>query len=143
MEDPGAEVDEMEELILSLSREPTDELRRDRLGAIFTEALSKPNGDPKIFTDLFDQTLIIVGDRVKEQAQQKAIQLQLETAAAQDKVDESSLTPPDKDAATEESSPEAMHDEGIQLWALVDMMVQSKTIIKKESGELGSKGAFG
>jgi hypothetical protein len=30
-----------------------------------------------------------------------------------------------------------------QLWALVDMMVQSKTIIKRKKGELGSQGSFG
>jgi hypothetical protein len=139
----AAEVEEMEQLILSLSREATDELRRDRLRAIFIEALSKPNGDPQRFTDLFNQTLIIVGDRVKLLAQQKSLKLQEAEAAEKDNADndESSLTPP-QDAAVQEVPPEKTRDE-MQLWALIDMMVQSKTIVKKESGELGSKGTFG
>jgi hypothetical protein len=31
----------------------------------------------------------------------------------------------------------------LQLWALIDMLVQSKTIVKKAAGELGSEGKFG
>jgi hypothetical protein len=133
----------MEQLILSISREATDQLRRDRLRAIFIEALSRPNGDTQRFTDIFDQTLIIVGDRVKLQAQQNALKLQEAEAAEKDDADkdESSLTPP-QDAAAPEVAPEKTQDQ-MQLWALIDMMVQSKTIVKKESGELGSKGTFG
>jgi hypothetical protein len=56
----AAEVEEMEDLILSISREATDQLRRDRLRAIFIESLSQPNGDPQRFIDLFNETLIIV-----------------------------------------------------------------------------------
>jgi hypothetical protein len=140
----GAEVEEMEQLILSLSREATDELRRDRVRAILIEGLSKPNEDPERFTDLFNQTLIIVGDRVKLLAQQKAIKLQAEAEAAAEKDDvdndESSLAPPPDEAppaVAREKSPDEL-----QLWALVDMMIQSRTIIKKESGELGNKGTF-
>jgi hypothetical protein len=136
----GAEVEEMEELILSLSRETTDELRRDRVRAIIIEGLSKPNGDSERFTDLFNQTLIIVGDRVKLLAQQKAIKIQAEAEAAE-KDDESSLPPPPDEAPPEVVEREKSPDE-LQLWALVDMMIQSRTIIKKESGELGNKGTF-
>lgn len=134
------EVEEMEQLILSISREATDQLRRDRLRAILIEALSKPNGDPQRFIDLFDQTIIIVGDRVKLQAQQKFLKLQEAEQAARKDNDESSLTAP-QDEAAPEVPPEKTPDE-LQLWALIDMMVQSKTIVKKESGELGNKGTF-
>jgi hypothetical protein len=149
----AAEVEEMEQLILSISREATDPLRRDRLRAIFIEALSQPNGDdPQRFIDLFNETLIIVGDRVKLEAQQKFLKLQelqelqeAEAVAAKDDVDndESSLTPPPPppDEATPEVPREKTPDE-LQLWALIDMMVQSKTIVKKESGDLGNKGTF-
>jgi hypothetical protein len=88
--------------------------------------------------------LIVVGDRVKLEAQQKILKLQkAEEAAEKDDAgnDESSLTSPE-DAAAPEVPREKTQDE-LQLWALIDMMVQSKTIVKKESGELGSKGSFG
>jgi hypothetical protein len=138
------EMEEMEQLILSISREATDQLRRDRLRAIFIESLSQPNGDPQRFIDLFNQTLIVVGDRVKLEAQQKFHRLQEEAEAAEKddaSNDDSSLTPPN-DATVPEVPREKTQDE-LQLWALIDMMVQSKTIVKKESGELGSKGSFG
>jgi hypothetical protein len=144
MDYPAAEVEEMEQLILSISREATDQLRRDRLRAIFIEALSTPNGDdPQRFIDLFNQTLIIVGDRVKREAQQKFLKLQEAEAAEKDDVDndESSLTPPPDEAAPD--VPREKTPDELQLWALIDMMVQSKTIVKKESGELGNKGTFG
>ncbi len=136
-------MEEMEQRILSISREATDEVRRDRLRAIFIESLSQPNGDPQRFIELFNQTLIIVGDRVKLEAQQKFLKLQEEAEAAEKDDagnDESSLTPP-PDAAAPEVSREKTQDE-LQLWALIDMMVQSKTIVKKESGGLGSKSSF-
>ena len=140
----AAEVEEMEDLILSISREATDELRRDRLRAIFIEALSQPNGDdPQRFIDLFNETLIIVGDRVKLEAQQKFLKLQeAEAAEKKDDVDndESSLIPPPDEAAPD--VPREKTPDELQLWALIDMMVQSKTIVKKESGDLGNKGTF-
>lgn len=126
-----SEFKEMEKLIVSISKEPTDESRRERLTEVFEEALAKPNGAPKRFSNLFDQVLIVVGDRVKHQAHQLAMEQQ--------------------EAAKEEEEPEVAGSGDFmekppvqrQLWALVDMMVQSKTIVKKASGELGSEGTFG
>ena len=125
----------MEQLILSVAAEPTDESRRDRLQAVFLQELAKPNAASSRFSHLFDQTLIVVGDRVKLQAQQKALQLQQEDKTAQDEFEDDALEDitPAKAVKTEEEQ---------QLWALIDMMVQSKTIVKRESGELGNNGTF-
>lgn len=149
------EVQNMEELILSLSLEPTDESRRERLTTVFTDALAGPNGDPQRFADLFNQVLITVGDRVKANAQQKAIEAQEKRKTLQDRWKENEearnaekaaqATKGDaKDApATKETSVVTKTPEEKQLWAVVDMMVQSKTIVKRASGELGSEGSFG
>lgn len=118
----------MEDLILSISKEPTDETRRTRLGQVFAEALARPNGAPKRFSDLFDQTLISVGDEVRGKAIAKALQLQESAEPADD--------------TTTNTTPAEKSVEELQVWALVDMMVQSKTIVKKSSGDLGNKGTF-
>lgn len=116
--DSEQERKDMKELIVSLSLEPSDESRRERLVGLFGEALAKPDGDPKRFTDLFDKTLIEVGDRVRKEALEKLEQEQTIPA-------DGSKTP-----------------EELQVWALVDMMVQSKTLVKKANGELGNGGTF-
>jgi hypothetical protein len=142
------EIQKMEDMIVSLSQEPTDDSRRSRLLSIFTEKLAKSDDDdgaPQHFIELFDYTLVIVGDRVKAIAQQEAAaaavqkeqQLPTEQSSSdflqQQKVDE---------AAPDEGSASTKQQQPAQLWALVDMMVQSKTIVKRAMGELGSRGTF-
>jgi len=139
----ATEVKEMEELIVSLSKEPTDRSRRHRVATVFDEELAKPNGAPKRFSDLFDQVLVIVGDRVKYRAQKVAIEQQQQQEHQADDDSTKNI----KDDESEKDSNNMMGrnktKEEKQLWALVDMMVQSKTIVKRASGELGSKGSFG
>lgn len=144
------EVKDMEELIVSLSREPTDDSRRSRVESVFGEALARPNGAPGRFSSLFDQVLIVVGDRVKLQAQKKAIERQQEKEAMEVSNGDGKDEELEEDAADNEEGGgggdmmgETKTEEEKQLWALVDMMVQSKTIVKKASGELGSEGSFG
>ena len=108
----------MKELIVSLSLEPTDESRRERLAGLFDDALARPNGHPKRFAELFDKTLIEVGDRVRKEALEK--------------LDQEPTIPADGSKTREE----------LQVWALVDMMVQSKTLVKKANRELGNGGTF-
>lgn len=91
------QVSAMESLIVSLSQEPTDEARRERLATIFAERLEEPD-----FTSLFGDVLTIVGDRTKAEAQ---------------------IAAEKGDCETEQK----------QLWALVDMMIQSKVIVKQSS----------
>jgi hypothetical protein len=124
---PSSE-EEMEALVVSLSREATDEARRNRVAAVFSEALSAINDPSGIesggsggasFSALFDQVLIAVGDRVKKEMEAQQM---------------GSSPPPSEEKGSSTS---------YQLWALVDMMVQSKTIVKKARGELGKEGSFG
>lgn len=134
------EVNEMNEFIVSLSLESSDNNRRQRLATVFAEELAK--ADCKRFTDLFDKVLANVGDRVQVKAKRKALEQQrcehYETEeAANDEVDSDSNENSDEDfMAVGKSSEER------QLWALVDMMVQSKTLAKKAFGELGNKGTL-
>jgi hypothetical protein len=136
-ENSEAEVQKMKDLILSLSLEPTDHDRRIRMKDVFHEQLDQLNGTPNRFTDLFDQTLIVLGDELQAEAKKKFFNDQ---AAAQDKGEDekAELVEPNEG----NSKPREKTPEELRLWALVDMMVQSKTIIKKVNGELGSKGTF-
>jgi hypothetical protein len=146
------EMSEMRDLIISLSLESTDHDRRLRLRDIFHEKLDGggPNGDddPQRFCQLFDTILARVGDEVQMDARKRMFE---------DESTPGATVEPDGDApgqvATEQSQDTTTDGndadtltwkspEELQLWALVDMMVQSKTIVKKHNGELGSRGAF-
>jgi hypothetical protein len=132
---------EMKELIVSLSLESTDHDRRTKLKEIFHEALDRPNDMPKRFSDLFDSVLTQVGDQVQMEAKKKFFERGNSLEKQKDVGEEETKS-------TEESTTECgrglklKSQEELQLWALVDMMVQSKTIVKKHNGELGSKGSF-
>jgi hypothetical protein len=133
----------MEDLILSLSVEPSDESRRGRLVSIFEMELSKENGAPQEFADQFGLALNVVGARVQDGAREKALKKREEAEA----LGEEPLEPePEPEPLENKSSdaPIAMGHtaEEQQLWALVDMMIQSKTIVKKMFGDLGTKGQF-
>ena len=136
----ATETQEMRDLILSLSLEPTDHDRRSRVRDVFHEALARPNGMPKRFTDLFDKVLIEVGDQVQNEAKKKFFEDEAAAAAAQ------KSDPKESSSAGEDESllptERIKSPEELQLWALVDMMVQTKTIVKKVNGELGSQGTF-
>lgn len=122
------EVKAMDDLIISLSMEPTDESRRQRALQLFETELAKPNGAPKRFTDLFDAVLIVVGDRVQMAAKKRALE-------GGQKAEESEGTNSTKDFMQRSA-------EERQLWALVDLMVQTKTLVKKARGTLGNNGNF-
>mmetsp|Transcript_4575 Transcript_4575/g.6755 ORF Transcript_4575/g.6755 Transcript_4575/m.6755 type:complete len:208 (+) Transcript_4575:116-739(+) len=124
------ELKKMETLIINLSLEPTDESRRERVASLFAEELAKPNGFPKQFTDTFGTALETVGTQVQAIAAEKAMEKEKNKEQNDD----------DEDSSKQGKIGTAPEDR--QLWALVDMMVQSKTLVKKASGELGSKGSF-
>ena len=130
------EIQNMRDLIFSLSLEPTDDDRRSRVKAVFDDALGGPNGMPKRFTDLFDSQLLKIGDEVQSEAKKKFFEANEdveENISASTVDDDGEVVPPAKREKTEEE---------LQLWALVDMMVQTKTIVKTNNGDLGSKGTF-
>lgn len=130
-----SEVQEMDDLIISLSLEPSDKSRRQRVSAVFAEELAKVDSS-KRFAFLFDQVLAVVGDRVQVKAKKRAMEQQEinNEEESEDAVDDS-----DEEGDFLGMGKSA---EEKQLWALVDMMVQSKTLAKKAFGELGSKGTL-
>jgi hypothetical protein len=105
----------MNNLIVSLSEDSNDASRREKVEIIFAEQLAQPGAER--FAALFDSVLMTVGERVQTEARKKAIEAQ------------------------EKEDPE-QSGEHLQLWALIDMMVQTKTLVKRASGELGSEGSF-
>jgi hypothetical protein len=128
------EVKEMDKLIMLLSLENNDECRRRKVAALFAEELAKPHGYPDRFTQLFDSVLMIAGQRVQNEAKIKAEQQtkEQEPAGIVEDVDytETAYVPREKSPAE------------LQLWAFIDMMVQTKTLAKKAKGELGNQGSF-
>lgn len=150
------EIQEMEKLILELSKEQNDELRRQKLADILdkelvppisstnnsttednsnnsSEELTLPQEIPR-FARLFQYSLDTIGETVQTAAREKAMEL---TENSLHVIEDSTGqfvegTGPDRIKSEEE----------MQLWALIDMMVQSKTRVKLYMGSLGSKGAF-
>ena len=150
------EIQEMEKLILELSKEQNDELRRQKLADILDKELVPPissttnsttnddnnsSGEPALpqeiprFARLFQYSLDTIGETVQTAAREKAMEL---TENSLHVIEDTSTgqfvegTGPDRIKSEEE----------MQLWALIDMMVQSKTRVKLYMGSLGSKGAF-
>ena len=149
------EIQEMETLILELSKEQNDELRRQKLADILDKELVPPvsstnnstttddnNSSERTlpqeiprFARLFQYSLDTIGESVQTAAREKAMEL---TENSLHVIEDTSTgqfvegTGPDRIKSEEE----------MQLWALIDMMVQSKTRVKLYMGSLGSKGAF-
>lgn len=112
----------MEELIISLSAEQNDEARRERVASIFARELADTSiGDaPPPFTTLFGSALEKVGTELQETAREKAEQQQ--------------------GGKVEDPGERVQTAEEKQLWALIDMMVQSKTLVRKATvGSLKKK----
>mmetsp|Transcript_6356 Transcript_6356/g.11326 ORF Transcript_6356/g.11326 Transcript_6356/m.11326 type:complete len:205 (+) Transcript_6356:123-737(+) len=138
------EMDAMEEVILSLSKESDDDKRREKLATILDEELeASANNDesdkaafgaeiPR-FAKLFQLSLDSVGERVQTAAREVAMEQQEQNANNGDGThDDAGSEPVERVKSAEE----------LQLWALIDMMVQSKTRVKLHMGSLGSKGEF-
>ena len=126
---------------VSLSKESNDEKRRDKLNDILdmelvaqqpaTDGDSIPSMNTELpkFAKLFQLSLDSVGERVQNAAREKAMARQKSIA---------------NDAEKEGGDiiGQLKSEEELQLWALIDMMVQSKTRVKMYMGTLGSKGEF-
>eukprot|EP00536_Pseudo-nitzschia_multiseries_P005678 jgi/Psemu1/285957/fgenesh1_pg.109_\ len=131
------EVTNMHNVIVSLSEESNDDIRRARLQQIMEIALAGPNGGPKRFSVLFERVLTQVGEKVQQDAREKYAK-QAEALEEEQTKQGENTTEPESVNSDEETAenPEAVKPrekspEELQLWALVDMMIQSKTIIKK------------
>ena len=145
------EIQDMRELITSLSMERNDHERRTRCKEVLHEVLDQPNGTPARFTNLFEQTLTTIGEEVQLEAKKKYFEQTVgdESSSREEvsTVKDGSNTgdKKEKDDGDEQVVPEEREKtpEELQLWALIDLMVQSKTIIKRANGDLGSKSTLG
>eukprot|EP00984_Skeletonema_dohrnii_P023265 scaffold12347_cov100-Skeletonema_dohrnii-CCMP3373.AAC.5 len=142
------EVQDMENLVRDLSKEQNDDLRRQKLADILDKELAAavddnnssdssevtlPQEIPR-FAQLFQYSLDIVGESVQAAAREKAMELNENSLHV---IEDSS-----GENVPGTGSDRIKSDEEMQLWALIDMMVQSKTRVKLYMGSLGSKGAF-
>lgn len=139
------ETNDMEDLIISLSKVADDEKRRETLAGILDTELnaftssSDTTFDSEVprFAKLFQLQLDLIGETVQNAAKKKALELQQQQEE----------TPSNGDDAEDESEggervARVKSEEELQLWALIDMMIQSKTLVKQHMGSLGSEGEF-
>lgn len=115
------EIREMDNLILSLSRETSDEKRRKRVDKVLQENLASKGVD---FERLFSDRLTIVGNDIRSQA----------AAVAQKAAGEADNACQASNEASQ-VSPSSSEEFGKQVWALVDMLVQSKVIFKQQQAK--------
>lgn len=149
------EVNDMEDLILSLSKESDDDTRREKLAGIMDKELADgsnnaasgddPDGtavgaETPRFAKLFQSALDNVGEKVQADAREKALEQQQQMNL----IDSDDMDAQDGGDGSEggERTKRVKSPEELQLWALIDMMVQSKTLVKSHMGSLGSKGEF-
>ena len=129
----------MENLVRDLSKEQNDDLRRQKLADILDKELvavvdddnsdssevTLPQEIPR-FAQLFQYSLDIVGESVQAAAREKAMELNENSL---DVIEDSS-----GENVPGTGSDRVKSDEEMQLWALIDMMVQSKTRVKLYMG---------
>ena len=117
----------MEAVILALSQENKDEVRRESVRTLFEKELASTSvGDasPR-FAQVFGSALDNVGGEVQASARKRAEAEQAKSPKG--------LTP---DVVTEDAPyvpyvPREKTPDELQLWALIDMMVQSKMLVRK------------
>ena len=140
------EIEDMNQLILSLSKESDDAIRREKLDDILDKELSEDESlsntkfgtdTPPKFAKLFQYSLDTVGQEIQTAARILAEQQIKE-------VEQESLDGLETDIGEDrgEVKKRVKSKEELQLWALIDMMVQSKTRVARHTGQLGSKGEF-
>jgi hypothetical protein len=125
-------IHDMEEMIISLCFDPDDSSRRLKLSKLFEANLLNKDGGNS-FIKLFDQVLIIVGDRMRLEAENVARQ------TTQNDIDgrsDGSALPSFPFPAQQKSLTEG------RLWACIDMMVQSKILVKQAKVKLGGSEGF-
>ena len=96
------------------------------------------NAEVPRFAKLFQLSLDIVGERVQKAAREKAMERQEIEGGIENDNDATDKPDADGEGIVERLKSE----EELQLWALIDIMVQSKTAVKLHMGSLGSKGTF-
>lgn len=152
----------MENLIVSFSQISDDTMRREKLTSLFdvelaaaTAAAMKDDtvllrvgdgGDttseiPR-FAKLFQTALDTIGERVQASAREVASALATNDGDAIATSDDDAIKEGGSDNVESQRQTKEKSQEELQLWALIDMMVQSKTRVKLHMRKLGSKGEF-
>lgn len=111
-------------MILSLAEETDDSVRRQNLSKLLKEKLQQPDAAQAAqFAILWDKTVIEVGTQVQEDAR---INAERQIAI---KENEKSMDCDMEDFNGNVETTTKSHFD-LKLWAMVDMMIQSKQIIK-------------
>ncbi len=145
------EMQEMENVIVSFSQISDDTVRREKLASLFdlelaaaaenNDILSQSGGEIPRFAQLFQVALDTIGERVQASAREVA-----STLVTSSNEDDNNTSMEEKCGGDDIKVPRRVtrekSQEELQLWALIDMMVQSKTRVKMHMGKLGSKGEF-
>lgn len=123
--------EKIRELILSISLESDDEKRRKRLSDTLEQNINQEKDviAAAQFAHLWDVNIIKIGQEIQNEARMEAENKAAALAGEEEKDDDGSrnMSNSSDDTNNEKSMKEK------QLWSMVDMMVQSKTLIKKLS----------
>lgn len=119
--DPYSELNvDIEKIILTLSNVADDQSRREKLSQLFELKLQNQDGG-ELFMTQFNSAMITVGDRIRVDAANVAAAVMGSQSSNSTNSDEDSVSTPSLTKSQLEG----------QLWACVDMMVQSKTLMKQ------------
>lgn len=119
--DPYSELNvDIEKIILTLSNVADDQSRREKLSQLFELKLQNQDGG-ELFMKQFNSAMITVGDRIRVDAANVAAAVMGSQSSNSTNSDEDSVSTPSLTKSQLEG----------QLWACVDMMVQSKTLMKQ------------
>jgi hypothetical protein len=112
-------------LILSLSEETNDEVRRKKLSSLLSENLNQEDSVKAAkFAHLWDKIVIEMGSKVQEDARTKA-----QESDASKSEDKNTNSAPEV-ASSQDGNAGVKSAEELKLWIMIDMMIQSKQIIK-------------
>ncbi|CAM9216560.1 unnamed protein product [Heterosigma akashiwo] len=103
--------------VFTISQEKDDTKRRFTVSSLINQKISEKDDQ---FVKIWDKALVEIAEELQDQARRKAVQMPLAEA----------------DGSTSGENSVNKTAEEVQLWALVDMMIQSKTLIKKAQDNL-------
>jgi hypothetical protein len=119
--------EEIRHLIVTLSQEKNDETRRSQLNSLLNGKVASGNPTEAYrFLNAWDKILIEIGSLVQNQARENFL-AHNETTAAKESMDGAAAF----NSGMDQGSEREKSDIELQVWALIDMMVQSKAFIKK------------
>jgi hypothetical protein len=110
---------------MDLSKETNDEIRREKLSSLLKERLNQEDSvEAAKFALLWDKIVIEIGSKVQEEARAKAEESAISQSGEKNVNSDPEVTSDHNDSTGVKSGEE------LKLWAMIDMMIQSKHIIK-------------